>query len=711
MSAPENNHGLWRLLSHVRPYRGTVLFILFLLVVYSGANSLRIATIGLVIDGIVSPGDREERGRVSSFVEDQVLPVIPGDIQLPSETVSSLALESVTISGIPAERDEAGLVQVREGLIESAVLVGGGQLSTTSSGESVLLRFRAEGKLDWIADARGDAYRRVEVPGPVDLEIVAGSPGSGGSNLLWICAAFLAVISLAVAFSGFYRVIMGQEVRIRVIIDIRKKLFGKLSTQSLDFYESRTHGDVISRTVGDVNTLSSSIQLLFGDFLQSPLTILFSLALAFFASWKLTLLTIPFLILLTIPVFRQARKVRKGTKGALSHVGETTEGLSQLMSGIRVVKTFGLEERRQQQFGETSEALQKAQIRTEIARAKGRSFVEGLYNLLSAAVIGFGGWFLLNDLVDISFGDFTIFLAAIVSCYTPIKNVAKIITTLAESTAATDRIFDLIDSPVSMQDEPGANEFTGFSDKIEFRDVNYRYPGQEEQAVEGISFVIRQGEKVALVGPSGAGKSTLFDLLARLREQDSGEILFDGVDSKSVTRSSLLAHMAYVGQEPFLFNTTVEDNIRGADQNAAADQVKAAAKAAAIHEDIMALPDGYQTVLGERGDRLSGGQRQRLTIARAFLRDAPILLLDEATAALDSESEQLVQSALERLMKDRTVLVIAHRLATIQDSNRVLVLESGRIVEQGSDQELRAQGGLYSRLRDLQELGVAEKGQ
>ena len=237
MSAPENNHGLWRLPSHVKPYRGTVLFILFLLVVYSGANSLRIATIGLVIDGIVSPGDREERGRVSSFVEDQVLPVIPGDIQLPSETVSSLALESVTISGIPAERDEAGLVQVREGLIESAVLVGGGQLSTTSSGESVLLRFRAEGKLDWIADARGDAYRRVEVPGPVDLEIVAGSPGSGGSNLLWICAAFLAVISLAVAFSGFYRVIMGQEVRIRVIIDIRKKLFGKLSTQSLDFYE------------------------------------------------------------------------------------------------------------------------------------------------------------------------------------------------------------------------------------------------------------------------------------------------------------------------------------------------------------------------------------------------------------------------------------------------------------------------------------------
>jgi subfamily B ATP-binding cassette protein MsbA len=711
MSNSGKPHGLWRLLSHVRPYRSTVLFILLLLIIYSGANSLRIATIGLVIDGIVSPGDREERGRISSFVENQVLPLLPGNIQLPSETVSTLVVQSATLSGVPSGPDQSGQVQVREARIEQATLVGGGDLSTASSEDSLLLRFRNRGETAWTPSLRGEPYLQIDLKGPQEVAVVAGSPGTGAASLLWICAAFLAVISLAVAFSGFYRVIMGQEVRIRVIIDIRKKLFGKLSRQSLDFYESRTHGDVISRTVGDVSTLSSSIQLLFGDFLQSPLTILFSLGLAFFASWKLTLLTIPFLLLLTIPVFRQARKVRKGTKGALSHVGETTEGLSQLMSGIRVVKTFGLEERRQQQFGETSEALQKAQVKTEIARAKGRSFVEGLYNLLSAAVIGFGGWFLLNDLVSISFGDFTIFLAAIVSCYTPIKNVAKIITTLAESSAATDRIFDLIDSPVSMQDEPGAKEFAGFSKRIEFKNVCYRYPGQEEQAVDDISFEIQQGEKIALVGPSGAGKSTLFDLLARLREQDSGAILFDGVDSKTLTKSSLLAHMAYVGQEPFLFNTSVEDNIRGADLGATEEQVIAAAKAAAIHDDIVALPDGYQTVLGERGDRLSGGQRQRLTIARAFLRDAPILLLDEATAALDSESEQLVQSALERLMKDRTVFVIAHRLATIQDSNRVLVLQSGRIVEQGSDQDLRAQGGLYSRLRDLQELGVADEGQ
>ena len=704
-------HGIWRMLGHVKPYRREILFVLFLLVLYSGANSIRIATIGLVIDGVVSPGVREDRGRASAFFEDHILPNLPGDIELPSEAVSTLQLEAVSISGIPTPVDPSGIVQVESAVIEKATLVGGAEVASTPAGEALLLRFRTGAEVDWLADPRGEEFRRTSLTEPVELSIVAGTPGTGANELLWFCAGFIAILSMVIAISGFYRMIIGQEVRIRVLIDIRRLLFGKLSRQSLDFYESRTHGDVVSRSVGDVNTLSSSIQLLFGDFLQSPLTLLFSLALAFFASWKLTLITAPLLLLLTIPVFRQAKKVRRGARGALSHVGETTEGLSQLMSGIRIVKTFGLEEQRQDQFAQTSSSLQKAQIKTEIARAKGRSIVEGLYNLLSAAVIGIGGWLLLKDQVSLSLGDFTIFLAAIVSCYAPIKNFAKIITTLAESAAATDRIFDLIDTPLVFEDSPGASEFPGLQNRIDFKDVKFRYPGQETNAIDGVSFDILQGQTVALVGPSGSGKSTLFDLLARLREQDSGQICFDGSDTKTWSRSSLLTHIAFVGQEPFLFNTTVESNIRGAETDATHDRVVEAAKAAAIHDDIMALPEGYQTNLGERGDRLSGGQRQRLTIARAFLRNAPILLLDEATAALDSESEQLVQSALERLMKDRTVLVIAHRLATVQDADRVIVLEGGKIIEEGSDQELRSQGGLYSRLRNLQELGLADKSQ
>ncbi len=713
MTAPEQRtaaSGLWRLLGHVRPYKTTIAGIVLLMALYSGANSLRIAAMGLVIDGVVTSGSKEDRGRASRFFEDELLPLLPGEIALPSEEVSTLHLTEVEILGIPENPESDGTILVREARLTHALMTGGGVLR--SEGSPVTLRFRPTDPFTWESASSGESQsklQKAQLAGPLVVSIISGTPGTGTMTLLWFCAGLIAAISLVVAFSGFYRAIMGQGVRIQVIIDIRQRLFGSLSRQSLDFFESRKHGDVVSRTVGDVSTLSSSIQLLFGEFLQSPLTVLFSLGLAFFASWELTLITIPFLLLLVFPVFRQARKVRRGAKGALSHAGETTEGLSQLLSGIRVIKTFGLEEQREKQFDQTAKSLQAAQVKTEVARAKGRSMVEGLYNLLSAGVVAGGGWFLLRGEVSISFGDFAIFMAAIISCYTPIKNLARMVTTLAESSAATDRIFDIIDAPVLLKDNVDAKSFPGLKSGIEFRDVCYRYAHQEEYAISAMNFSVSRGEKVALVGPSGAGKSTLFDLLARLREQEKGSILLDGEDSRGFTQSSILRQIAFVGQDPFLFNSTVEENIRGAELGASREQIIEAARSAAIHEDILALPEGYETSLGERGDRLSGGQRQRLTIARAFLRDAPILLLDEATAALDSESEQLVQVALERLMKDRTVLVIAHRLSTVQDADRVLVLQDGQIVEQGCDADLRKAGGLYSRLRDLQELDLAKK--
>ena len=300
---------------------------------------------------------------------------------------------------------------------------------------------------------------------------------------------------------------------------------------------------------------------------------------------------------------------------------------------------------------------------------------------------------MLNDQVSISFGDFTIFMAAIVSCYTPIKNVAKIITTLAESSAATDRIFDLIDTPTTMKDEPGATEFTGLTNKIQFRGVSFSYPGQEEKAVEDLNFEMQRGEKIALVGPSGSGKSTMFDLLARLRDQDSGEILFDGVDSRTLTRDSLLRNMAYVGQEPFLFNTTVENNICGAETSVTDEQIVEAAKAAAIHEDIMSLPDGYQTVLGERGDRLSGGQRQRLVIARALAVEPKLMVLDESVAALDVQIQRDILDLLAKIGDERklTYLFISHDLSVMASfCNRLLIMHQGQIVERGETQDILA---------------------
>ncbi|NRA76155.1 MAG: ABC transporter ATP-binding protein, partial [Planctomycetes bacterium] len=317
----------------------------------------------------------------------------------------------------------------------------------------------------------------------------------------------------------------------------------------------------------------------------------------------------------------------------------------------------------------------------------------------------------INGWLEITFGDFAVFLVAMLSCYTPVKNLARMATTIGESVGASDRIFEVLDTPLTVVDHPGATAMEPFSEKIEFQNIWYRYAEQDPYALEGIDFSVHKGERVALVGPSGSGKSTIFDVLVRFREPIRGRVLFDGVDYLGLTHDSLLDQVAIVGQEPFLFHSSLKENIRGGRTGASDADIENAARAAAIHEEIVALPDGYDTIIGERGERLSGGQRQRVTIARAILKDAPILLLDEATASLDSESEQRVQQALDELMRDRTVLVVAHRLSTVRDADRVLVLEKGHIVEQGTDDTLRASGGLYARLSALQEVELAEGSQ
>ncbi len=720
----KKSSGIVRLFRYALPYRKVILMIIALMVFYSAANSLRLAAVGLVIDGVVSPPVEGQRGRTVTMFEDYLLPLLPGDVELPRQTEEVFRIKGGQLIGVLSDTRDSAHFSMENGIITEAELLHGGQIHGVSAAR-VEIR---NGAIDQIRplqaeeleqlgiavlqqDSEVAQYSVATITTPSTLHLYSGNPGSGALQLLWIAASIIASLSIVVALCSFYRLVLGQKVRIQIIIDIRNALFRHLSRQSLDYYESRRHGDVVSRSVGDVASVSSSVQFLFGEFLQSPLTILFSLSVAFIASWQMTLAMIPLLLLLALPVFRQAKKVRTRFRGALSHAGETTEGLSQLFSGIRVVKSFGLERQHQAQFEKTSHDLQRALVRTEVAKAKGRSFVEGLYNLLSALAIAVGGWVILSGWLQISLGDFTVFLAAILSCYSPVKSLARMATTVGESVGASDRIFEVLDTPMTVVDHPSAQQMKPFSTSIEFENLRYVYAGQDQYALDGVDFTIRKGERVALVGPSGAGKSTIFDVLARFREPTAGRVLVDGLDYCKLTHASLLHQIAIVGQEPFLFHSTVKENIRGGRSDATDMEIEKAAEAASIHDEISALPDGYDTLIGERGDRLSGGQRQRITIARAILKDAPILLLDEATASLDSESEQRVQLALEELMKDRTVLVVAHRLSTVRNVDRVLVLEQGRIVEQGTDDSLRSSGGLYSRLSALQEMGLAEGGQ
>ena len=720
------NSGIMRLLRYALPYRGLIVAIVALMVFYSAANSLRLAAVGLVIDGVVSPSEDGQRGRTITIFEDYVLPWLPGNLELSHQSEEVFQIQRAQLVGDIGTLSGSTVRSLEHGVVVDANLISGGSLQSLA-GSRIEIKGGVIGEFRRLTDEElkrfGLDFRSPEevsttavlsigeITGPATLHIYNGEPGSGAMKLLWFAAGFIAVLSLVVALCSFYRLVFGQRVRIQVIIDIRNALFCHLSRQSLDYFESRRHGDVISRSVGDVASVSASVQLLFGEFLQSPLTILFSLAVAFIASWQMTLVMIPLMLLLALPVFRQARRVRTRFRGALSHAGETTEGLSQLLSGIRVVKSFGLESQHQAEFERTSDALQHALVRTEIARAKGRSLVEGLYNLLSAVAIAVGGWAVINGWLQISFGDFAVFLVAMLSCYTPVKNLARMATTIGESLGATDRIFEVLDTPLTVVDRPHARATQPFCDQIQFQNIWYRYGEQDQYALEGIDFSVHKGERVALVGPSGAGKSTIFDVLARFREPTKGRVLFDGVDYLELTHSSLLEQIAIVGQDSFLFHSSVKQNIRGGRTGASDADIENAARAASVHEEILALPDGYDTIIGERGDRLSGGQRQRITIARAILKDAPLLLLDEATASLDSESEQRVQRALEELMRERTVLVVAHRLSTVRDADRVLVLEKGQIVEQGTDDSLRASGGLYARMSALQQVGLAEESQ
>ena len=467
-------------------------------------------------------------------------------------------------------------------------------------------------------------------------------------------------------------------------------------------------GDVISRMTGDVARLSGTLQLLFGEIFQQPLTILFSLALAFLTSWQLTLMVLPFLLLLAIPVLRQGRKVRRHGLGAMQRFGEITQTMAELLSGIRVVKSFSLEKQQEAEFSKRQDALVRVAMRQQRARLTGRSVVEGLYNLIAAGSLILGGWVVTTGLIDITFGDFVIFIGAITAVYTPLKVLVRASNTINDSLAASDRIFEILDQKPAIFDLPGVGALPRHGKEIRFRDVWYRYSDKGRWALKGIDITVPVGSVVALVGPSGSGKSTVLDLLSRFREPTRGRIEIDGVEIREGTIASLYSQLAVVGQDPFLFHTTVRENILSGRPGSSDEEVETAARAAAIHGEILQLPEGYDTVIGDRGGRLSGGQRQRLTIARALLKDAPILLLDEATSALDSESEREVQQALLRLVTGRTTLVIAHRLSTIRHADQILVLEEGAVVESGTDSQLRASGGLYSRLVELQESGVRE---
>lgn len=511
----------------------------------------------------------------------------------------------------------------------------------------------------------------------------------------------LAVLGLALVkgVASFFQDRMMADAGNRVVADVQARLFRHTIHADLGFFVSEGTGGLISRITYDVAALRVALTSVLTGMARDGLSVIFLVALMFWQDWKLAMIAFLGFPLAYWPITRLGKRVRKVVGQAQGQMGRITGRLEQTFQGIRQVKAYDREDFEIRRIHGLIEGQYALQLKAARIRAATAPVMETLGGVAIAAVIGYGGSQVLSG--NTTPGTFFSFITALLMAYQPLKSIAKLNNALQEGLAAADRVYAVIDRRPAIEDAPDAAVLPKVRGDVRFEEVRFAYHAQVP-AIAGLTLDVPAGTTVALVGPSGSGKSTLINLLLRFWELQGGQITIDGHDIRKVTQQSLRAQMALVSQEVSLFDDTVRANIAYGRLDASDAEIEEAARAAAAHEFITALPEGYETRIGGSGVRLSGGQRQRLSIARAMLKKAPILLLDEATSALDTESERQIQDALERLMENRTTLVIAHRLSTVVHADKIAVLDKGRIVEMGDHATLVQAGGIYARLYALQ---------
>jgi len=518
----------------------------------------------------------------------------------------------------------------------------------------------------------------------------------GIKEMLVLSGVMLLIITLnsaAVFGSIFFLQWVGQ----RVVMDLRIRFFAHLQRLPVAFYNTSRTGDMISRTIADTQLLQQTVASTITDLVRQPVMLIMVLAFIIYTEWRLALFSVVLVPVVVIPIQIIGRKVRRVSREGQKRLADLTSVMQEALSGVVVVKAFGQEAREERRFSEQCHGF----FQRIMSATKAKAFNDPITHILGG--MGGIGVLLYALIVHKPIEDCVIFACAIWALYEPLKKIGRISMEIQQSAAAADRIFEILDTPVTVKNRPDARELEDELRELVFDNVAFSYQEDGERSVfTNLNLRIPAGQSLAVVGPSGCGKTTLISLLLRFFDVTGGSIRFNDTDIRDCTVESLRSHMGLVMQETFLFADTVAANIAYGTPDATAEQVEDAARRANAHEFIMELPAGYQTILGERGAGLSGGQRQRLAIARAILRQPPILILDEATSALDTQSERMVQADIDRLMGKYTVIVIAHRLSTIAKCDRIAVLGNGGLLEYGTHEELYAAQGLYRELHDLQ---------
>ena len=526
--------------------------------------------------------------------------------------------------------------------------------------------------------------------------------GSDYSILLAIAAVLIVLIGLKGLFS-YLKDYLISWVGNKVEMDLRIDVFQHICSFSLRRFHRQGVGELMSYIANDVQLLRSSTFDVVGKAIQEPLTILGYLAVLLWIDARLTLIALLATPVTALVISRFGRRVKLARRKAQAHLSEINAVQQEAYSGIRVVKAFGMEDYEARRFNAASRNTFRMLMKSARARAASSPVIEFLGALAVGGTLVLGGWFVTSARLEGS--DFLTFLAGLAMLYQPAKQLSKAYNALMAGLAGGERVFDLLDSEPDIRDKPGAPALPPFREQIAFEHVSFGYlPGRP--VVHDFTLTVRHGEVVALVGPSGAGKSTLVNLLMRMFDVDEGSIRIDGTDIRDVRQRSLREQFGIVPQDTILFNDTLERNIAYGCETITRERVIAAARDASAHEFIAVMPEGYDTMVGAQGKTLSGGQAQRVAIARALAKDPPILIFDEATSSLDSESENLIRQALERLLVDRTTFLIAHRLSTVVHADRIVVMEEGRIADVGRHEELLERCPLYARLCRLQHLGA-----